>query len=52
MIDRRWFTAKRIGLAATILLMPGGFVLGGAMLAKTMNDRRRAKLEKKGEEEA
>lgn len=50
MIERKWFTAKRVGLAASILLMPGGFLLGGALLARTMNDRRKAKA--KVEEES
>ncbi len=31
---------NRLGLAAVILLAPGGFVLGAALAAKTWRDRR------------
>lgn len=35
--------ARRMALVATILLMPGGFVLGGVLLARHVNERRKAK---------
>lgn len=33
--------SRKLVLAAAILLMPGGFVMGGALLAKHIADRKR-----------
>ena len=36
-------TTRNAVLAATILLAPGGFILGGILLARALNKRRAAK---------
>ena len=33
---------RRIGLIATVLLVPGGFLLGGMLAARRMRDRAEA----------
>lgn len=45
-----WFstrTGKRIALTVTIVVMPGGFVLGGTMLARRMLAMRRSNRDRR-----
>lgn len=36
-VDHRW---QNMAVAATIMLAPGGFILGGVLLARSMRKRR------------
>lgn len=41
--------ARNAAIAATVLLAPGGFILGGILIARAVKKRRDAKAEEAGQ---